>query len=146
MSSYLVADIINFHLMIFFISELKFSTFTRLIASLKKPFTWHNICLLLHHGIIASVNQPILKGILLSKCNSSAETDQLCLSQHLNQMRIWSSYLDSCYLFTKKMLNIELNIILIVLLEFAYFKTFLIFTADSMNTLQFKQMMNSTVC
>ena len=44
------------------------------------------------------------------------------------------------------MLNIELNMILIVLMEFAYIKTFLNFTADLMNTLQFKQMMNLTVC
>ena len=52
--------------------------------------------------------------------------------------------LDSYYLFTGKMLNLKL--ILIVLLEFSYIKTFLNFTADSMNTLQLKQMMNLTVC
>ena len=40
----------------------------------------------------------------------------------------------------------DLNTILTVLMEFAYFKTFLNFIADSMNTLQFKQMMNLTVC
>ena len=50
--------------------------------------------------------------------------------------------LDSCYLFTKKILNIELNMILIVFMEFAYIKIFLNFTVDLMNTLQFKQVMN----
>ena len=54
--------------------------------------------------------------------------------------------LDSCYLFTEKMLKIELNMILIVIMEFAYVKAFLNFTADSMNTSQFKRMMNLTVC
>ena len=54
---------------------------------------------------------------------------------------------DSCHLFTKKILNIKLNMILIVLMEFTYIKkTFLNFTASLMNTLQFTQMMNLTVC
>ena len=44
------------------------------------------------------------------------------------------------------MLKIELNMIGIVLMELAYVKTFLNFTADSMNTSQFKWMMNLTVC
>ena len=51
--------------------------------------------------------------------------------------------LDSCYLFTKKMLYMELSMILIVL---ETLETFLKFTGNLMNTLQFKQMMNLTVC
>ena len=51
--------------------------------------------------------------------------------------------LDSCYLFTKKMLYMELSMILIVLETLG---TFLKFTGNLMNTLQFKQMMNLTVC
>ena len=40
----------------------------------------------------------------------------------------------------KKMLNMELNMMFwIVLMEFAYIKTFLKFTVDLLNTLQYKQ-------
>ena len=41
---------------------------------------------------------------------------------------------------------LELNTMLIVLLEFAYIMIFFNFTVNSKNTLQFKQMMNLTVC
>ena len=36
----------------------------------------------------------------------------------------YSVALDSCYLFNKKMLNMKLNMILIVLMEFAYIRHF----------------------
>ena len=49
------------------------------------------------------------------------------------------------YTFTKIMLNMDLHMMLTVLMDFAYM-TFMNFKADSVNTLQFKQMMNLTVC
>ena len=53
--------------------------------------------------------------------------------------------LDSCYLFTTKMLNMELNMILIVLMKTLDIPE-IYSTANLMNTLQFKLMMNLTVC
>ena len=47
--------------------------------------------------------------------------------------------LDSCYFLTKKMLNMELNMILIVLIGVCIHHIFLNFTADLMNTLHFKE-------
>ena len=45
----------------------------------------------------------------------------------------------SYYLFIKKTLNMQLNMILIVLMEFEYIRySFLNFTTDLMNTMQFK--------
>ena len=49
------------------------------------------------------------------------------------------------YAFTKTMLNMDLHMMLTVLMDFAYM-TFRNFKADSVNTMQFKQMMNLTVC
>ena len=42
-------------------------------------------------------------------------------------------------------MNMELNMMLIVLMEFAYIVKFLNFIVNSTNTLQLKQMMNLTV-
>ena len=50
------------------------------------------------------------------------------------------------YTSTKTMMNMDLHMMLTVLMDFAYNMTFMNFKADSMNTLQFKQMMNLTVC
>ena len=38
----------------------------------------------------------------------------------------YTAALDSCYMFTKKKLNMELNIMLIVLIEYAYIRDFFI--------------------
>ena len=62
--------------------------------------------------------------------------------RHESQNIIKKKYviaLDSYYLLIKKSLNMELNVMLIVLMEFAFLK-------HSMNALHFKQIMNLTVC
>ena len=52
--------------------------------------------------------------------------------------------LENRCIFTKKMINMKLKMILMVLLEFAHIR--LNYKADSINALQFKQMMNLTLC
>ena len=51
--------------------------------------------------------------------------------------------LDSCYLLTNKMLNMELNMIIYCAYGVCIHETFLNFTLDLVNSLQFKQMLNS---
>ena len=50
--------------------------------------------------------------------------------------------LDGRYVFTKKMLNMGLGMMLIVLMKFAHIMTFLNFLVDSINNLQFKQIVS----
>ena len=50
--------------------------------------------------------------------------------------------LDGRYIFTKKMLNMGLGMMLIVPMKFAHIMTFLNFLVDSINNLQFKQIVS----
>ena len=52
--------------------------------------------------------------------------------------------LENRCIFTKEMINMKLKMILMVLMEFAHIR--LNYKADSINALQFKQMMNLTLC
>ena len=59
--------------------------------------------------------------------------------------KVMQIVLSSCYIFIKKVLNMVLKMILIVLMEFLYLIHCLT-TVDSTNTFKFQQVMNLTAC